>query len=219
MEYFDQTWYDCALDRIKELTDGKENFIVYDVGAGNSVLEEEIRMLGGRITGFDYKPRKEGIIELNLERPIAAELTNGRPDIILLLEVIEHLFNPGLAVLNLAKMAKPGTHLILTTPNPYWSVIRLKFFFLNVFPMFEKSDLDNNHHVFTAWPHVIEKLLADNGFEVQHKFTIGQRAKFPRFSFDLRYPGKIIVYFLRKVLEKFSSSSAGMCFGIVAIKA
>lgn len=218
MEYFDQTWYDCTIDKVKGLTKEKDSFVLFDVGAGNSVLEDRIRLMGGHWTGFDYKPRKEGIVELNLENPLPQEFAYRNPDIILLLEVIEHLFNPGQAVVNLAKISKKGTHLVLTTPNPFWSVNRLKFLLLNKFPMFEKSDLDNNHHVFTAWPYVLEKLLLQNGFQVIDKFTIGCCAKFPAFAFSLRYPAKILVYFLRKFIEKLTPDSKGMSYGFVAVK-
>jgi hypothetical protein len=218
MQYFDQTWYDCTIDRVREITKGKESFLLFDVGAGNSVLEKRVQAMGGQWKGFDYKPRKAGIIELNLEKPIPSILANENPDVILLLEVIEHLFNPGQAISNLAMMAKKGTYLVLTTPNPFWSVVRLKFLFLNKFPMFEKSDMDDNHHVFTAWPHVMEKLLIDNGFQVIHQFTTGHSAKFPRFTVSIQYPAKILVYILRKFLEKSTPLSKGMCFGMVALK-
>ncbi len=106
----------------------------------------------------------------------------------------------------------------MTTPNPSWSIVRLKFFFLNKFPMFEKSDMLDNHHVFTAWPHVMEKLLADNGFQIAEIYTIGQRSRFPRFSFDIRFIAKIFVHFIRKLVEKISPGSKGMCYGITAVK-
>jgi hypothetical protein len=62
-----------ALDKVKNLTKGKDSFALFDVGAGNSVLEEKITSLGGQWIGFDYMPRKEGIIELNLEKPIEVD--------------------------------------------------------------------------------------------------------------------------------------------------
>jgi 2-polyprenyl-3-methyl-5-hydroxy-6-metoxy-1,4-benzoquinol methylase len=139
-------------------------------------------------------------------------------DIILLLEVIEHLLNPDEAACNLGKMAKKGTYLVLSTPNPFWSVNRLKFLFLNIFPMFEKSDMDDNNHVFTAWPHVIERLLSTNGFRIIDQFTIGYKAKFPEFQFSINYQAKILVYFLRKLLERLTPTSKGMSYGVVAIK-
>lgn len=218
MEYFDQTWYDCVFDRVKELTREQRNFKLFDVGAGNSVLEDRIKSLGGQWIGFDYKPRKEGIIQFDLEKPIPNELINQDPDIILLLEVIEHLMNPWQAISNLSKMSKKGTTLILTTPNPFWSVVRIKFLLMNKFPMFEKSDLDDNHHVFTAWPHVLEKMLELNGFRIISRFTSGWKARFPEFEFHVRYPAKIGVFLLRKALETTNPISKGMCYGVMAQK-
>jgi hypothetical protein len=86
MQYFDQSWYDCAIDKLKEITKEKNNFILFDVGAGNSVLEERVKALGGQWTGFDYMPRKEGILKLNLEQPLPPDFIDIKPDVILLLE-------------------------------------------------------------------------------------------------------------------------------------
>lgn len=217
MKYVDKPWYAQALYLIKKYIEAK-NFSVYDIGAGNSVLEDQIQKLGGKWYGFDYNPRTENIRKLNIENELDPDAITERPDFVLFLEVIEHLLNPGMAVANLAKITPKGSYLFLSTPNPFWSAIRLKFFLQNKFPMFEKSDMDNNHHVFTAWPHVVEKLLIDNGFEVIERMTMASRAKFPQPEFNISYPARIMVRLLRRIMEFQSPISKGMSYGILAIK-
>jgi hypothetical protein len=78
--------------------------------------------------------------------------------------------------------------------------------------------MEDNHHVFTAWPHVTERMLSNNGFKVIDRFTIGCCAKFPDFTFSFLYPAKIIVFFLRKILESTASASKGQSYGFIAIK-
>lgn len=218
MKYFDQLWYDCALDKIKQLKKDGEKFVVFDVGAGDSVLELPVRALQGEWIGFDYKPRKAGIIKLDLEQPLPPDLIDKKPDIILHLEVIEHVFNAGRAMANLSAMARPGTYMILTTPNPFWSLNRLKFLFLNQFPNFEPGDTEAHHHVFTVWPHVLKKLLANNEFTLLEEFTLGSAARFPSLKSVIRNPFRIPVYLLRKLLERINPESRGMSYGVVVIR-
>jgi 2-polyprenyl-3-methyl-5-hydroxy-6-metoxy-1,4-benzoquinol methylase len=216
-KYYDSSWYNFALRAMKEvglLSPGK---VIYDVGAGNSVLKDKIIEKGSQWIGFDYNPRNEEIKEWDLNNPLNNNDV-AKPDCILLLEVIEHLINPGLGIKNLSSAAKKGTYLILTTPNPYWSVIRIKFFLLGIFPMFEKTDLLNNHHVFTAWPHTIEYLLKENGFEITDTYTIDTKAKFPHLTFSPIFFIKFFYYLLRKAIEKRDVRSKGMSYGIIARK-
>lgn len=222
MKYIDKSWYDCTLETLGQLIEEKKihksDFTVFDVGCGNSVLKEEVIKKGGKWFGFDYKPRNEEIFEFDLERQVPKKMPTEKPDVIFLLEVIEHLFNPGFALQNLSKITPKDCHLFVTVPNPFWSAIRLNFFFRNKFPMFEKVDMDGNHHVFTSWPHVIERLLEKNGFEIMDRMTIGSNSKLPAFELSLTYPYKVLIRIIRKLMERQASVSKGMSYGILAKK-
>ncbi|MEO9967582.1 MAG: class I SAM-dependent methyltransferase [Reichenbachiella sp.] len=220
-EYTDKSWYDYAYENIESISKEKKDFTVFDIGAGNSILREKVEGLSGTWRGFDYEPRHSDVQQLNMDQPLSENETafkGARPDIIVFLEVLEHLFNPGIAIENIGKMAKSGTYLIFSTPNPFWSPIRLKFFVQGIFPMFRKSDMLDNHHVYTAWPHVTERLLEINGFEVKKSCTLGFKANFPGFQFHPIYFARIIVFFIRKILETGLSKSKGMSYAIVAQK-
>ena len=179
-------------------------------------MKDKIENNGSKWIGFDVIPREEYIFEWNLDNPLEGDYP--KPDCVFFLEVIEHLYNPGKALAHITNEVKQGTIFIISTPNPFWSVVRIKFFFRGIFPMFRPEDLNNNHHVFTVWPHVLEHLLDQNGFEVVHSSTISMRARFPRLQLTLLYPIKIGYFFLRKLIEKVDKRSKGMSYGIVAVK-
>ena len=127
------------------------------------------------------------------------------------MEVLEHLFNPGNAIKNISSIAKKGTYFIISTPNPYWSVSRIKFFFLGVFPNFAKEDMEGNHHVFTVWPHVLEKLLTENGSKIVDSYTLADKAKWPMFELHPKFVARIIFYWTRKILEIYDKKTLVTC--------
>jgi|TARA_Y100000310_G_scaffold309167_1_gene353028 hypothetical protein len=216
-KYYNSSWYDFAIRTVKELKLTGKGDIIFDVGAGNSVLKSKINELNSKWVGFDYKPRNKGINEWNLDNSIPKNI-DVNPDCILLLEVLEHLLNPGMALNNIRKASKSGTYLIISTPNPYWSVIRIKFFFKGVFPMFTNEDMDNNHHVFVVWPHVLYKLLKNNDFEILDSYTIGVKSKFPEFQVHPVLIVKILLFGIRRLIEFFDKKSKGMSYTVIAKK-
>jgi hypothetical protein len=73
---------------------------------------------------------------------------------------------------NISAAMAPGGFLILTTPNPGWSTSRISLILKGFLTCFTQSDLDLNHHVFIAWPHILKKLLSDNDFEIVEYVTL-----------------------------------------------
>lgn len=215
-KYYNESWYDVTTQKLIGLGLNKKGKVIFDVGAGNSVLKDRINNWGSKWIGFDYIPREDYIKKWNVEEEVIN--IQETPDCILFLEVIEHLFNPGHAIKNICNIAKKDTYIIISTPNPYWSVIRIKFFLLGIFPNFTKENMDNNHHVFTAWPHVMEKLLSDNGFKIIDSYTLLSKAKFPIFTLNPIFLVKLTFYLARKTFELFDKKTKGMSYGVIAKK-
>lgn len=91
-------------------------------------------------------------------------------DIILLGEILEHLPNPGIAINNLAKIAKDTkAQVVITVPNA---------FFIGSFAMaLEGYEGVHPDHYFYFTPATLDKLLKDNGFSrVKLSFYIGVTA-------------------------------------------
>src|SRR5476651_559461 len=123
----------------------------YDIGAGDNALQQSVGHLPSRTRSFDLYPQNDKIEQWDIEQP----LPNSYPpaDIVTFLEVVEHLNNPWLCVKNVSALIAPGGYLLLTTPNPGWSSSRINLLLKGFLTCFNQSDLDLNHHVFTAWPH------------------------------------------------------------------
>jgi SAM-dependent methyltransferase len=188
--------------------------VVYDIGAKDSVILNSITK-DIIYKGFDLNPEIESIHkwDLNFEEKDLANTS----DYVLLLEVVEHLTNPWNCISNLAKVLKPGGKLILTTPNPFWSESRVSMFFKGEMPCFTISDLELNHHVFTPWPHIIERLLGDNGFIIEKCVTLD--GKTILFDANLtKNPFRILKRLTKKLLERNSPITCGMSYGIIAKK-
>ncbi|NRB11546.1 MAG: bifunctional 2-polyprenyl-6-hydroxyphenol methylase/3-demethylubiquinol 3-O-methyltransferase UbiG [Rickettsiaceae bacterium] len=101
---------------------------VVDVGCGGGILTSEIAKLGVRITGIDANIKainaaKEHAIKHRL--PINYQLSTVEEhcqnkqqyDVVICLELIEHVANTAEFITNLAKLIKPGGMMILSTLN------------------------------------------------------------------------------------------------------
>jgi hypothetical protein len=138
------------------------------------------------------------------------------PSIVFLLDVIEHCYNPGLAVANIADIMSPGAVLVLTTPNPRWSRSRLYALTTGYPACFTESDLSRNHHVFTPWPHVIEHLLTGAGFTIERYVTIDGTYSWPAFTLSAMYGVRIVHAAVNKFIEWHDRSACGMSYAVVA---
>lgn len=210
--------FEWAKKSISELANvDKSRVNLYDIGARDSVFKSYCNELNVTYYGFDLEPIDQQVRTWNLEDPFP--YTDVKADIVTLLEVIEHLNNPWLCIKNLSHTLVKDGFLILTTPNPAWSNSRLNLLFKGKLACFMQSDLDNNHHVFTPWPHIIEKLLTDNGFKIIKYVTLdGPTQLFQKPYRGIKFPLQLLKRSLTKIVEKFDSTSCGMGYGIIAQK-
>jgi 2-polyprenyl-6-hydroxyphenyl methylase/3-demethylubiquinone-9 3-methyltransferase len=99
-----------------------------EVGCGGGLLTEPMRRLGAEVTGIDPAPRNIGIARAHAEQsglkitylPCAAEdlLESGnRFDIVLAMEVIEHVADVGTFIQDCARLVAPGGLLFVATLN------------------------------------------------------------------------------------------------------
>ncbi|MDB4926972.1 methyltransferase domain-containing protein [Mucilaginibacter sp.] len=191
--------------------------VFYDVGAGENSLATKLGNKTALACSFDLLPFDDNIQQWNIETNFSYDYPAA--NIVTLLEVVEHLTNPWLCIKNISATMAPGGFLILTTPNPGWSTSRVSLMVKGFLTCFTQSDLDNNHHVFIAWPHILQRLLNDNGFEIIEYVTLDGPTKF--FSKDiklsrffLQFPARVI----KKIIEKTDPTAMGMSYGIIARK-
>lgn len=214
-----QNRYEWTAEKILDIFNDQklEALILFDIGARDSILKQYLTTIPVEYKAFDLNP-----ISLETEKWDIEErfpYSHPFPHAVALLEVIEHLKNPGICLENIGKTVSPGGYLILTTPNPQWSASRLSLLSTGVLTCFTQSDLDVNHHVFTPWVHIIEKLLKDAGFEIQEYVTLEGKTKI--FDETLRGGNilkKVIARIIKKLIERRDAASCGMSYGIIARK-
>ena len=188
---------------------------VIDVGAHDDRMRKAIEAAGYRWHGFDLRPAHPDVAVWDLIEP--CPLGGGRAAIVLLLDVIEHLVNPGIALRHIRDATAPGGELILTAPNPRWSWSRLHALRHGNPACFTQADLDFNGHVFTPWPHILFRMLADAGWDVIEFVTLDGWTQWPGRPFGLRYPLRLGYTALKKAIEWFDASACGMSLGLRAL--
>lgn len=104
------------------------NLSLLDVGCGGGLIAEPMARLGANTTGIDaglenikvaaLHAQQSGIaIDYRCNSAEELALDGAQYDIVLALEIIEHVVNPTLFYDTLAKLVKPGGILILSTLN------------------------------------------------------------------------------------------------------
>jgi len=210
----DASRYEYALEVAKRTPVSPGARVVFDIGAGEGSMKQTLEAADYQWFGFDLNPRGETIQPWDLTFP--CPMQGVTPSLVLCLDVIEHLLNPGLALANIAQVLQPNCQLIITTPNPRWSRSRLWALLYGDLACFTQKDLDLNGHVFPVWPHVLEKILHDAGFEVVEYVTLDGKTVWPGRPFSLRYPLRCLVALAMMAIEYFDRLSCGMSYGVAA---
>jgi Methyltransferase domain len=209
------SWAAKKIDEIIVKYLQKSTITLFDIGSRDSVLKQYIASPAIDYHAFDLEPLDNSAKQWDIEKPFP--YTNTAPQIITMLEIVEHLKNPWMCMKNIADTVEPGGYLILTTPNPTWSNSRLDLLKNGYLSCFSESDLDLNHHVFTPWPHIVSKLLTDSGFEIIEYSTLDGKTKiFDNNLKGLTIPIKLAFRIIKKIIEFRDSSSIGMSYGVIA---
>jgi 2-polyprenyl-6-hydroxyphenyl methylase/3-demethylubiquinone-9 3-methyltransferase len=99
-----------------------------DIGCGGGLITEPMARLGAKVTGIDASPENIGVaaahavqsglaIEYRCEAAETLAAERRQFDVVLALEIIEHVVDRALFVASCAELVKPGGALILSTLN------------------------------------------------------------------------------------------------------
>lgn len=211
-----QTRYDYAASVIKILAPDLHPRVVFDVGAGAAPMRARAEEVGLAWFGFDLHPGSSLVSKWDLSDPCPRR--DEKAGLVLLMDVIEHLLNPGLALDHIDEVMAKGSFVVITTPNPRASRSRLHALFTGFPACFTKDDLLTNHHVFPVWQHVLEYMLTSRGFEIVEWCQLRGRHSIPRPGLELRYPLRLTKALACKLIEAFDPTAASIDYAVLARK-
>ncbi len=168
-ETFDPTPYRTHRRTLEFLSPGER---VLEVGCGSGALTEHIQTLGCTVVGLEKRPEAaekarpfcEEVVVGDIEA-ISLDFPPLSFDVILLIDVLEHLVDPNATIHRLHPLLKPTGRFLVALPNvAHWSV-RLRLLF-GRFDYEESGILDRTHlHFYTL--RTAMELLEQSGLEIQ----------------------------------------------------
>jgi 2-polyprenyl-3-methyl-5-hydroxy-6-metoxy-1,4-benzoquinol methylase len=180
---------------------------VLDVGCGKGFLATELMRNGNRVTGIDALPAEE--VLPSLERYFQADLEKGIGeagtfDRVLLLDVLEHMKDPGRLLTECKAALKRNGLLVVSLPNIANITVRLKLLF-GKFDYQERGIMDKTHlRWFTR--RTARKLLEDHGYQIVEK-------RMTNMPVDLALgisPTSIVTRAIHRVLRVFTVLMPGL---------
>jgi|GEM_PF-255335 len=208
-------WTSKKIDEIKYKHLATGNVTVFDIGSRDNILKNYISSPAILYRAFDLEPLDQSAEKWDIEKPFPYNYPS--PQIVTMLEIVEHLKNPWICLKNIYNTIMPGGYLVLTTPNPGWSNSRLDVLKSGYLSCFTPTDLELNHHVFTPWPHIVERLLTDSGFEIVEFTTLeGKTNIFDKNLRGFGIPLKLASRLIKKIIESRDAAACGMSYGIIA---
>jgi len=211
-----QTRYDYAASVIKTLAPNLHPRVVFDIGAGAAPMRVPVEGSGLAWSGFDLHPQSSLVSKWDLSDPCPKR--DEKAGLVLLMDVIEHLLNPGLALDHIDEVMAKGSFIVITTPNPRASRSRLHALFTGFPACFTTEDLTCNHHVFPVWQHVLEYMLTSRDFEIMEWCQLRGRHSIPRPGLQLRYPLRLMKAMVCRLIEASDRTAVSIDYGVVARK-
>lgn len=166
---------ECLAGELTPLGDAEEGKpLVLDLGCGEGALSERLSDLGYEVVSVDldaahFKAKGPTFMAVDFNDPAAAERFvdefQGRADLVLAVEVVEHLRNPWDFVAACRRLCSEKTHLVITTPNvaSWWS--RFWFFLTGELWGFNPESWSDPGHIHPLTSTEMRGILRENGFE------------------------------------------------------
>lgn len=191
-----------CVQQIDRIYPGQSDLRILDVGCGGGFLTLELAQRGWKVTGVDVS---ESILDVGRSRDQGKKVNwvNGTAenlplpdryfDVVCMMDVLEHIHEPRLALKEASRVLKPGGVLVFHTFNRTWRSWLLAAKGLD---WFIKGSVKNVH----AWnmfikPSELEEWMNEVGLEVDHFRGVQPRLLTGAF---------LKLLFTRRVPENFS---------------
>lgn len=149
-----------------------------DLGAGSGAFARRMADAGYDVQANDLDPSSYGAKEvpfwsLDLNRPVPEQLRGRRFDLVIAMELIEHLRDP-IGFLEICRsFCKPGGMVLLTTPNTVDPISSCLFLKRGEYQFFNRQDYKGIGHI-TILPHwLLESHLERVGLETVQRTSVG----------------------------------------------
>lgn len=196
---------------------------ILDMGAGEGALAERLFDMGYKITAVDkdaenFKSKNCDFSPINFDNPNEVDdftLKHANQfDVVLGVEVIEHVQDQWKYARQLMAMAKPGGIILITTPNTTSWLSRMIFLFTGRFHQFADSDLSYGH-INPVSPWEIDLIMKEAGAQ---NVEISGAGTLPAV-YITRSPKLLFVNLFALLLRPFSSGMLdGWCVMAIAKK-
>jgi len=209
------------LEKIVGIISLDKNGKVLDLGCGDGSTGKRLLDLGFSVEACDMDKERFGFhkeiqfTEGNLNSPLPYK--DNSFDYVILMEVIEHIYNPYFVISEISRILRKGGRLILSTPNILNIGSRFRFLVEGSFDFFREPTLDyakcfpvaiQNMHVIPWRYQELEYLLAQNGLETVGFFTDRRKINF-YFLYFLLFP---ILFLQARSKEKRAKRKGGVDF-------
>ena len=155
---------------------------ILDIGCGGGLMCEPLARLGAEVTGIDAVEKNiksaqihanQNALNINYKLSAVEELPNNKYDIILNLEVIEHVNNQKLFISKSCKLVNRGGLIFVATINKtIFSIIFAKFFAEYVLGFLPKGTHDWKKFL---TPEEVYAMLIKNNFEIVESIGVSYK--------------------------------------------
>lgn len=155
-----------------------------DLGAGEGAFSLKVLSRGDSVVGVDKEDWKINapFLRINLDKEFAETIISnfGEFDVVVAIEIIEHLENPFAFIRECARLLKNGGLLFLTTPNVEAINSRVMFLVKGRLAYFDEYATIRTAHITPIFSWKLDMALEEAGFEkivdkyVLHEFTLGK---------------------------------------------
>lgn len=157
--------------KILELID-RNGLRVLDVACASGYLGGKIKGAGNYVVGFEIsevaaqKARQvlDAVFVGDVQHDWPAELRNGGYDLIIMAEILEHVFDPIIVLRQAHEALKNSGSIIITTPNFLAWKNRIKFLF-GEFAYTDQGIFDFGHIRWFTWGY-LKTVLTESGFKI-----------------------------------------------------
>ncbi len=191
--------------RVFGLIGDVKNKKILDMGCATGYIGSELKMMGNYVVGVDIsepavKQAREKLDEayaMNIVGDWPEEIKKRKFDLIIMAEILEHVFDPANILKKAHSILAEGGEAIITTPNILAWHHRIKFVF-GKFKYENQGTFDFGHIRFFTYPY-LKKILNESGFRIvkeNHIIYPGKLTKILRF-----WPSMFANQFIVKIVE------------------